>query len=96
LQHEINAIQKHFRSDAMTRGDSLRFIEGMLELPLLTLTGAERLADLGAWDSLSTMLFIATVDKKFGLALSGNHVTRCQTVGELCALLDDTPPARAA
>jgi acyl carrier protein len=71
----------------MTGEDGLRFIEGMLDLTPHTLTGVERLRDLGAWDSLSTMLFIATVDKRFGLPLSGNMVTRCRTVDDLCALL---------
>jgi acyl carrier protein len=80
----------------MTGEDGLRFIEGMLDLAPYALTGVERLADLGAWDSLSTILFIATVDKKFGLPLSGNLVTRCQTVDDLCALLGDAEAAPVA
>jgi acyl carrier protein len=75
--------------------DRLQFIEAMLELPPETLTGAERLRDLEAWDSLSTMLFIATVDKKFGVPLPGNRVSRCQTIGDLCALLDEVAAAAA-
>ena len=77
----------------MTGEDGLRFVEGMLDLTPCTLTGVERLTDLPAWDSLSTMLFIATVDKRFGLPLSGNRVTRCRTVDDLCALLGDVAEA---
>jgi acyl carrier protein len=77
----------------MTGEDGLRFIEGMLDLAPLTLTGEDRLRDLDAWDSLSTMLFIATVDKRFGLALSGNLVTRCATVDDLCGLLGEVAAA---
>lgn len=80
----------------MTGEDGLRFIEGMLDRAPHSLTGVERLTDLDAWDSLATMLFIATVDKRFGLALSGNLVTRCQTVDDLCALLDEVAAAPVA
>ncbi len=80
----------------MTGVERLRLIEGMLDTAPHTLTGAEKLSDLEAWDSLSTMLFIATVDKKFGVPLPGNRVTRCQSVGDLCALLGEAAAVRAA
>ena len=54
-----------------------------------TLTGAERLGDLEAWDSLSTVVFIATVDKKFNVPLAGSRVSRCTTVADLCTLLEE-------
>jgi acyl carrier protein len=71
----------------MTGDERLRFIEGMLDMAPHTLTGTEKLRDLEAWDSLSTMLFIATVDKKFGVPLPGNRVTRCHL--ELLRIADD-------
>ena len=80
----------------MTVHDGLRFLEQMLDLAPHTLTGAERLKDVETWDSLSTMLFIASVDKQFGVPLAGNRVIRCQTVAELCALLEEVVVARAA
>ena len=80
----------------MTNDERLRFVEGMLDLAPQTLSGVEKLRDLEAWDSLSTMLFIATVDKKFGVPLPGNRVTRCQTIDDLCALLGEAAGARAA
>jgi acyl carrier protein len=80
----------------MYEQDRLQFIEAMLELPPDTLTGGEWLRDLEAWDSLSTMLFIATVDKKFGVPLPGHRVSRCQTIGDLGALLDEAAAAHAA
>ncbi len=61
-----------------------------------TLTGGERLNDLEAWDSLSTMMFIALVDKKFGVPLPGNRVAQCRTVDELCGLIGEAAVGRAA
>jgi hypothetical protein len=80
----------------MTGADRLRFIEGMLDMAPYTLTGGEALKDLEAWDSLSTMLFIATVDRKLGLPLRGDRVTCCQTVNDLCALLGEMSAAQVA
>jgi acyl carrier protein len=71
----------------MTKQDALRFLEEALALPPHTLAGGEKLRDLEAWDSLSTMVFIAAADKKLGLPLPGNRVVRCQTVDDLISLL---------
>ena len=80
----------------MSNRDPLRFLENMLELAPFTLTGGEALRDLQAWDSLGTMLFIATVDREFGVPLPGNRVIRCQTVDDLCRLIDDAASIRTA
>jgi acyl carrier protein len=72
----------------MTRQDALRLLEETLGMPPHTLVGDEKLADLDAWDSLSTMTFIAMVDKRLGLPLPGNRVARCRSVAELIGLLE--------
>ena len=78
----------------MTRQDALRMLEETIDLKPNTLTGHEALGDLAGWDSMSTMAFIATVDKAVGLPLRGNQVVRCQTVAELLDLV--VPQSRAA
>jgi len=71
-------------------------LEETLGLDPHTLVGGERLRSLELWDSLSTIAFIAMVDKKFGLPLSGNRVARCQTVDELVGLLGQSRADQAA
>jgi acyl carrier protein len=80
----------------MTTQDVLRVLEEVLELAPRTLTGRERLRDLEAWDSLSTMLFIARADAVFGVPLQGERVFRCRTVEELVRLLGPDAADRAA
>jgi acyl carrier protein len=80
----------------MTRHDALRLLEETLEMKPNTLLGPECLRDLELWDSLSTMTFIAMVDKRFGLPLPGSRVVRCQTVNELIDLIKPHFSQRAA
>jgi acyl carrier protein len=80
----------------MTKPDALRLLEKTLELPPETLTGGERLSELQAWDSLSTLAFIAMADKEFGLPLAGNRVAGCRTVDDLIGLLGLPSVRRAA
>ena len=79
----------------MIRQEALRLLERTLEAPPRSLTGGERLADLEGWDSLSTVAFIAEVDKRLGLALPARRVVACRTVDELIGLLCG-PTTRAA
>jgi acyl carrier protein len=72
----------------MTRDKALRLLEETLDLSPGTLHGAETLKQVPGWDSLSTMAFIAMVDRELNLPLSGSQVARCKTVAELLALLD--------
>jgi acyl carrier protein len=72
----------------MTHQDALRLLEDTLELAPHTLHGGETLKQVPGWDSLSTMAFIATVDRELGMPLPGGQVARCKTVAELLALLD--------
>jgi acyl carrier protein len=74
----------------MTKKDAICLLERTLDLPPRSLTGRERLADLEAWDSLSTVAFIAEVDRRLGLALPGGRVAACRTVDELTGLLCDS------
>lgn len=76
----------------MTRQDALRLIEEMLQIQTGSLRGPEKLKDVGGWDSLSVVDFMALADKHCGLALLGNQVAACQTVDELIDLLGISRP----
>jgi acyl carrier protein len=78
------------------KDETLRLLEEMLDLPPHTLKGSERLKDLEAWDSLSTLIFIGAVDKQHGMPLPGGRVAQCQTIDELCVLVWEAAKARAA
>jgi acyl carrier protein len=80
----------------VTKQDALRMLEAMLDLTPQTLTGGERLAEIEAWDSLSTVVFIAQVDKQFGVPLAGGRVAKCQTVDELWGLVAEAVKGKAA
>ena len=75
----------------MTSAPLVRLLEETIGAATSSLTGAEKLRDIHAWDSMSTLLFIAMADKRFGLCLPASQVLRCQTVAELLALLGNTP-----
>jgi acyl carrier protein len=80
----------------MTRQDVLRLLEETLEMPPHALTGTEALRDLGGWDSLSTLAFVAAVDSKFGTPLPGKRVAQCRTVADLLGLVSEVAASRAA
>jgi hypothetical protein len=80
----------------LTRQDALRLLEQAMGVAPHALRGEERLQALEAWDSLSTMLFIALADKHFGLPLPGSRVAACRTVDELLGLLGPALAGRAA
>ena len=73
----------------MKKREILLLIDELLELELGTLTGTEILRDLEGWDSLAIMGFMATVDERFELTLSGQAIITCKTVNDLIALLGD-------
>lgn len=80
----------------MTRSEALHVLEEILEMKPNTLQGTEALRDLELWDSLSTMTFIAMVDKRFGMPLPASKVVGCKTVNELIDLLRPQMNQRAA
>jgi acyl carrier protein len=70
----------------MQNTDLLRSLDELLEQAPGTLCPDSRLEAFG-WSSLSVIEFIALADRDFGAAVSSNAVARCETVGDLAALL---------
>lgn len=51
------------------------------------LIGSEKLSDLGSWDSVAVIGFIAMVDDKWEITLDANKIYACNTVEDLTALV---------
>ena len=73
----------------MTKQEFLRELEEVLEADVDSIKGDETLADLGSWDSLAVMSFIAMVDEKCGVTLAASKLSDAKSVGDLIALLGD-------
>jgi acyl carrier protein len=73
----------------MDRADLLKEIERIVELDDGILRGEETLKDLGDWDSLAIMSFIAMVDKKFSILIEGAKIIECKTVNDLIYLVQE-------
>jgi acyl carrier protein len=72
----------------MKKQDFYYLIDDIVEVEPGTVNGATRLNDLEAWDSLSVLQFVVSVDKFFGVTLSAGQVAPCRIVDDLVALLD--------
>ena len=51
------------------------------------LTGSEKLTDLGGWDSMTMLRFMAMIDERWGMTLAPKKLTASTTVDDLMALL---------
>lgn len=69
----------------MTKEEFLEAMDGVLELPGGSLTGAESLDDLENWTSLAMVEYIALADSN-GAKLSPRQVRECETVNDLSRL----------
>ncbi|HBY61773.1 MAG TPA: hypothetical protein DEH78_18280 [Solibacterales bacterium] len=77
----------------MNREELLAKLDEILELPEGTLQGGERLEELGGWDSLAMMSYMAAVDEGLGRKLSPRQFVNCDTINDLVALA--LPPTAA-
>jgi acyl carrier protein len=71
----------------MTRDEMLRQIENILEKEPNSLTGAEKMSEIGAVDSIAILSFISAADKSCGVRLKAEQILGCNTIGDLLALL---------
>jgi len=67
----------------------LALLEEIIEADSGTLTGDEFINDVGGWDSLAVVSFIAMVDENLGVILSAKKISDANTVQDLIALLGD-------
>ncbi len=74
-------------ADRMTRDELLRSLEELLDEPVCTLGGSERLDSLEGWDSGAMIGFMGLADEHFGVTLSPRQFLNCGTVNDLIGLL---------
>lgn len=72
----------------MNRSDFLNKLADILEVDVSQLTGPENLADVGNWDSLSIITFVAMVDSDFQLMVDPEKLQKAKTVDDLLALVN--------
>jgi len=53
----------------------------------ITLTEATTAKDVPGWDSITHVLLVVAVEKKFRIKLIASEIQRLQNVGELAALI---------
>ena len=73
----------------MTLEEFLRELEKEMEIDANSLDVSQALDDVESWDSMSALIFMALADEKLQVAVSGNQVAQCKTVGDLIGLLGD-------
>lgn len=59
----------------------------ILEIDPTPLTGAEKLDDIGNWDSLSVISFVAMVDSDMGQIVDAEKMKEAKTLNDLAALV---------
>jgi hypothetical protein len=78
----------------VNKREMLVLLEQRFEQPPQTLTGREVLAEVGWWDSLTVLAFLALADERFGRILEVDAVMKCTTLDDVLNLLG--PIAKAA
>lgn len=72
---------------SITANDFLDTLAEVTETPRDALSMQTALDEIPAWDSLSMVMFLATVDDKYGVQLKGSDVAGAKTVQDLHALI---------
>lgn len=72
----------------MTRQEFYEELKDVLESED-SVKGDELLSDLGGWDSLAVMTYIAMVDEQCGVTLSASKLAEAVSVEDLITMLGD-------
>jgi acyl carrier protein len=67
----------------MTRKEFLMAVDEILELPLGTLQGSEKLEGYYLWDSTAMISFMALADSSNGVRIAPRDLGSCETVDDL-------------
>jgi len=73
----------------MTTYDFLRALEITLEIDPGSIAGNESLDDVGWWDSMAALTFMAVADEQLQVTISGEQLAKCKSVPDLLGLLGD-------
>ena len=70
----------------MSRQEFFRRLDDLMELDPGTIKGGEKLVELGRWESITVLGFMAMMDERYGIDVSPSRLMECQTVDDLYAL----------
>ncbi|HAT50481.1 MAG: acyl carrier protein [Nitrospirae bacterium] len=73
----------------MKKTEFLKLLDQLLENKPGTLKGAELLLDIDGWDSMINLELISLADERFGLVLSVDLLGKCQSIGDIIAMMGD-------
>lgn len=73
----------------MTLREFYSEMDTLLEQQRGTLNGTENLVDLGTWDSMAVVSFIAMADSKLDSSVTAKQIMGCKTAADLAALFPD-------
>jgi len=73
----------------MQKAEFLSSLEEIMQQMPGTLKGDEPLDGLPGWDSVALMGYIALIDEKFSVRITGKQILECRTVDDLMALAGD-------
>ena len=79
-------IKENVPEKSMNRGEFLLEMEEILELPLGTLQGGERLDELQNWDSTALIELLVLVESAKGAYITPEQLVGCTTVADLLKL----------
>lgn len=71
----------------MSKENLLLLLDELFEEVPGTLTGNEFLKNMEMWDSLTALGYIAMVDEKFHVVVSGDDIEKCVTTNDLVTLI---------
>jgi len=72
---------------AMTKTDFFKEIAEIMEIDPSGLTGKEALREIGNWDSLAVISFIALADEHFDVIVPGEKIKGAVSLDDLAGLV---------
>lgn len=73
----------------MTKEEFFLMLDELMDEDAGTTQSGAKLSEMEAWDSLTLMEFIATVDREFGVVVEPKQLAEAETVDDLLALTGD-------
>jgi len=71
----------------MNKAEFFVLVAEVLEVEPEGLKGGDVVADVGTWDSLAVISFVAMVDREFDLIIEGERLHDAKTLDDLAALV---------
>ena len=71
----------------MNKAEFFVQVAEVLEVEPDGLAGGDVIADVGTWDSLAVISFVAMVDREFDIIIEGERLNGAKTLDDLAALV---------